>query len=287
MTMNKVTEDEHIVSVFVLKKFCGTNCKMGVYDKEEDRHFTAPPKRVFFKKNMYETLNADGTFYSPNVIENRFASIETEASKCIRSIEEHMKSGREITEFCHVMSMLFTAVQLIRGLHIKEMIFSKELKTYMTADENRLYNEAMYRMLIHSSEDGLAFLRENGLGFSPEVEDMLKGNTFLDTAINFMVNECAVYYIKTDDEHPFIISDNPVIVDYNEKVKYVFPVAPNIAICCRLFENAKEEHYGGILEVNEKDVKQINRRIYDQAIRFVGYQPHRIKWLECCSKGEE
>lgn len=24
-----------------------------------------------------------------------------------------------------------------------------------------------------------------------------------------------------------------------------------------------------------------------QAIRFVGYQPHRIKWLECCSKGEE
>ena len=279
MKQKRMTEDEHIVPVFVLKKYCGDDAKLCVYDRRENRHFYAEPRNVFFQKNIYESRNSDGSYYNQNAIENRFSSIEDLAATSIRNIVNSKNASVEVPSDCHAICMLFVALQLIRGAHIKEMILSALPKDYMTEEENRIYNVAMYRMLIYSRQEGMDFLRENGLGMSSEIEALLKGDTFLDRAGSFIASQCVIYYVFTNDDYPFIISDNPVVVDYDERVKYVFPVSPNMALCCRLFEHAEDKHFGGYYDIEKDEVIAINQRVYDQAIRFVGYQPGKQDWL--------
>ena len=76
--MAEHTNKEHYIPQFVLRKFEDKNRRLSVADISNTpiRYFVVKPGKIFFQKDIYETKNVDGTYYSRNSIEKRFADIE-------------------------------------------------------------------------------------------------------------------------------------------------------------------------------------------------------------------
>ena len=89
------TIKQHYVPQFYLKKFCNSNSKLYVYDKEKQNYFKATPKDICFEKNLYEyeannSLLGGGKPILPNDIENIYADEEGKYSALLDTIINRM-----------------------------------------------------------------------------------------------------------------------------------------------------------------------------------------------------
>ena len=73
----------------------------------------------------------------------------------------------------------------------------------------------------------------------------------------------------TYNNSPYLLSDMPVLIDCFSDAKYIFPVAPQIAICCSLFEEASQSEFGGFIQAKSEWIEKINELLCDKANRWI------------------
>lgn len=268
---DQFAKKQHFVPQFILRSFADASGLIAVIDKQKEPLSARKqsPKDTLVENDMYETKNADGTYFERNTIENRFAQIEGYISSIVYRVENNADEELVLSGEEDAALALFTALQLVRLPVVKNVLCNSHKGRFTSDEEKGLYDKAAYRMLLFSDESGFTYLKENGLELSNWAKSEVEGKNLLTHIWDFISNECAIYLIKAEPESRFIISDNPVLIDDFPDAKYVFPISPQLAVCCCLWDQAKDKQDGGCIEINADGVDKINQLLFDKANRWV------------------
>lgn len=265
------TYREHFVPTFLLRYFADDSGLISVIDKQTNpiSARNQSPKNMMVINDMYETKNGDGTYFERNVIENLFAKMEGHISTIIEEFKRNANETLILSENDDSAIALLVALQLVRLPFIKTILTNSPKGEFTSDEEKALYDNAMYRMLLYSDESAFAYLEKNGLALSDWAKGEVTGKNLLSHIASFILSECAVYLVKTKPDSHFIITDNPVLIDAFPDAKYTFPISPNLAVCCCLWNQAKGNQDGGCIEINTEGVKKINKLLFEKANRWV------------------
>ena len=269
---------QHFVPQFILRNFADSNGFLTIIDKQSApaRIITTKPSAVLFENDMYETRNIDGSYFDRNVIENRFAQIEGYISGILQAVNNNLSGRKTLSPDEEAAFALFIALQLVRIPMVREIINNSPKGRFTSNADKEIYDKATYRMMLLSRESGFQYLKENGLEMSEEAKKQLKGQSLLEYTASFILSECAIYILIAPDDSPYLLSDMPVLIDCFSDAKYIFPVAPKIALCCCLFEDASQVELGGFIQAKSEWIEKINALLCDRAKRW-------IVCNECCS----
>ena len=269
---------QHFVPQFILRNFADSNGFLTIIDKQSvpARIITTKPSAVLFENDMYETRNIDGSYFDRNVIENRFAQIEGYISGILQAVNNNLSGRKTLSPDEEAAFALFIALQLVRIPMARDIINNSPKGRFTSNADKEIYDKATYRMMLLSRESGFQYLKENGLEMSEEAKKQLKGQSLLEYTASFILSECAIYILIAPDDSPYLLSDMPVLIDCFSDAKYIFPVAPKIALCCCLFEDASQVELGGFIQAKSEWIEKINALLCDRAKRW-------IVCNECCS----
>jgi hypothetical protein len=268
---NQYTKRQHIVPQFLLRYFDDSSGLVSVIDKQNSPYTARDqsPKGIFAENDMYETKNIDGSYFERNFIENHFACMEGHISGIIKSVSANADESLVLSGEDDAALAQLIALQLVRLPIIKKVLCNNPKGRYTSDKEKELYDNATYRMLLFSDKSGFDYLEENGLALSDWAKDEVKGKNLLSHVASFILDECAIYIAKAEKGSHFIITDNPVLIDAFPDAKYVFPISPQLSVCCCLWEQAKGKQDGGCIEINAEGVQNINRLLIEKANRWV------------------
>ena len=269
---------QHFIPQFILRNFADENDLLTIIDKQSApaRIITTKPSAVLFENDMYETRNIDGSYFDRNVIENSFAQIEGYISSILQAVNNNLSTRKTLSPDEEAAFALFTALQLVRIPMVREIINNSPKGRFTSNADKEIYDKAIYRMMLLSRESGFEYLKKNGLELSEEAKKQLKGQSLLEYTASFILSECAIYILIAPDDSPYLLSDMPVLIDCFLDAKYIFPIAPKIAICCSLFEEASQSEFGGFIQAKSEWIEKINALLCDRAKRW-------IVCNECCS----
>lgn len=261
--MKKHTRNQHYIPRFILRNFC-TDGKMQVADLSggEVRCFPASPESMCFEKDLYETINPDGTYYQRSELEDKFANIEGWLSSQIKEIlSECSASNFRLNGQRDVSIALLLALQLTRMPRLKKLIESND--KIGVIEKNFLY-----KSFVDSHEKAVAYIMQNGFILPPEIRGTEK--TLLDETASFILSNCFFYILSAEQsEEKFLLADNPVLITPFEDAQYIFPISPNFAFGCCRYKTARGNEIEGLVLLNESSVTKINRVSCSQAQRFV------------------
>lgn len=262
---------QHFVPQFIMRNFADENDLLTIIDKQ-----TSPAKLIMskssallFENDMYETRNLDGSYFDRNVIENRFAQIEGHLSNVLQVVKSNLSDRRKLSPDEEAVFALFIALQLVRIPMVRQIINNSPKGRFTSDTEKEIYDKATYRMMLLSRKSGFDYLKENGLELSEEAKEQLKGQSLLEYTASFILSECAIYILIAPDDNPYLLSDIPVLINGFPGAKYIFPVAPQIAICCCLFEEASQSEFGGFIQAKSEWIDKINELLCDKANRWI------------------
>ena len=231
----------------------------------------------------YETKNLDGSYFDRNVIENKFAQIEGHIANVLQAVDSELSNRQTLSPDEEAAFALFIALQLVRLPMVREIINSNPKGRFTSDADKEIYDKATYRMMLLSRESGFEYLKENGLELSEEAKEQLKGQSLLEYTASFILSECAIYVLIAPYDNPYVLSDMPVLIDSFSDAKYIFPVAPRIAICCCLFEEASKSEFGGFIQAQSEWIENINKQLCDKANRWIicksSYSSHILNLL--------
>ena len=269
---------QHFVPQFIMRNFTNEHNLLTIIDKNSSptRIIATKPNAVLFENDMYETRNLDGSYYDRNVIENQFAQIEGYISGILQSVNNNLSRRKTLSPDEEAAFALFVALQLVRIPMVRDIINNSPKGRFTSDSDKEIYDRATYRMMLLSRESGFKYLKENGLELSEDAKEQLKGQSLLEYTASFILSECAIYILIAPDDNPYILADMPVLIDGFSDAKYIFPVAPQIAICCCLFEEASNSEFGGFIQAKSEWIEKINALLCDRAKRW-------IVCNECCS----
>lgn len=280
------TKKEHYVPRFIINNFADKNGKVKIIDKNSKSvcAVTRSSDAVLFENNLYETKNLNGSFYKRNEIENKFARIEGHISQVLKCLHDENGQDRRLTGEEQVAFGLLVSLQLVRLPHMKRLIEDNPTNTLEDVRFKCIQDNAMYRMMIDSRESGIAYLKENGVELSTDAKDQLQGQSFLDFTTSYILSNCAIYILIAPDNNPYVLCDKPVLIDRFADAKYIFLVAPRIAICCSLIEYASEKEFGGFINGKIEWIEKINSSPCKNANRFIvcpcGFESRVVERLE-------
>lgn len=261
--MKKLTRNQHYIPRFILRNFC-TDGKMQVADlsRGEARCFLASPESMCFEKDLYETINPDGTYYQRNELEDKFADIEGWLSAQIKEIlSECSASNFRLDGQRDVSIALLLALQLTRMPRLKQLIESND--KIGVIEKNFLYTA-----FVDSHEKAVEYIMQNGFILPPEMRG--KEKTLLDETASFILSNCFFYILSAErSEEKFLLADNPVLITPFEDAQYIFPISPNFAFGCCRYKTARGNEIESLVLLNESAVTKINRVSCSQAQRFV------------------
>lgn len=152
---------------------------------------------------------------------------------------------------------------------VREIINDSPKGRFTSDTDKEIYDKATYRMMLLSRESGFEYLKENGLELSEEAKEQLKGQSLLEYTASFILSECAIYILVAPEVSSYVLSDVPVLIDGFSDAKYIFPVAPQIAICCCLLEEASQSEFGGFIQAKSEWIEKINELLCDKANRWI------------------
>ena len=261
--MKKQTRNQHYIPRFILRNFC-TDGKMRVADisGSKARYFLASPESMCFEKDLYETINPDGSYYKRNELEDKFADMESCLSSQIAEILCECKTPEfRLNGQQDVSIALLFALQLTRMPKLKQIITRND--KIGVIEKNFLY-----KSLIDSHEKAVEYIAQNGFILPPEMQG--KEKTLLDETASFILSNCFFYILSAEQsEEKFFIADNPVLITPFDDAQYVFPISPNFAFGCCRYKTARGNEMEGVVIVNETAVPKINLVACKQAQRFV------------------
>lgn len=277
---------QHYVPQFIMRNFADENGLLCIIDKQSSpiRAITSKATAILFENDMYETKNLDGSYFDRNVIENKFAQIEGHIATVLQAVDSKLSNRQTLSSDEEAAFALFIALQLVRLPMVREIINNSPKGRFTSDVDKEIYDKATYRMMLLSRESGFEYLKENGLELSEEAKEQLKGQSLLEYTASFILSECAMYVLIAPNDNPYVLSDMPVLIDSFSDAKYIFPVAPRIAICCCLFEDASKSEFGGFIQAQSEWIENINKQLCDKANRWIicksSYSSHILNLLE-------
>lgn len=276
---------QHYVPQFIMRNFADENGLLCIIDKQSSpiRAITSKATAILFEKDMYETKNLDGSYFDRNVIENKFAQIEGHIANVLREVDSNLSNRQTLSLDEEVAFALFIALQLVRLPMVREIINNSPKGQFTSDVDKEIYDKATYRMMLLSRESGFEYLKENGLVLSEDAKEQLKGQSLLEYTASFILSECSIYVLTAPNDNPYVLSDMPVLIDSFSDAKYVFPVAPRIAICCCLSEEASKSEFGGFVQAQSEWIEKINKQLCNKANRWIicksSYSSHILNLL--------
>jgi hypothetical protein len=214
----------HYVPRFHLSRFVNQDGQFWVFDKKENKIFSASPTGVAAEKYFYTLPEFNDTEVDPLFLEKKFALLESEASKItscwlnqieINNIIEIPTINREIMSD-------FIALQFFRTSDHREtlkLIIEKSRKENLTKDETR----TLHAMILEK------IFRNEGIisDFSEKIQNSywIFGKNV--TSIPFITSDTPVL-MKTADNK--IWWKEPGLFDLGNYV--VFALTPNIILYC-------------------------------------------------------
>ena len=276
---------QHYVPQFIMRNFADENGLLCIIDKQSSpiRAIKSKSTAILFENDMYETKNLDGSYFDRNVIENKFAQIEGHIANVLQAVDSELSNRRTLSSDEEAAFALFIALQLVRLPLVREIINASPKGRFTSDVDKEIYDKATYRMMLLSRESGFEYLKENGLELSEEAKEQLKGQSLLEYTASFILSECAIYVLIAPNDNPYVLSDMPVLIDSFSDAKYIFPVAPRIAICCCLFEEASKSEFGGFIQAQSEWIENINKQLCDKANRWIicksSYSSHILNLL--------
>lgn len=261
--MKKQTRNQHYIPRFILRNFC-TDGKMRVADisGSEARYFLASPESMCFEKDLYETINPDGSYYKRNELEDKFATMEGWLSSQVKEI----LSDCSVLDFRldgqrDVSIALLLALQLTRMPRLKQLVAEND--KIGIVEKNFLF-----KAFVDSHEKAVEYITQNGFILPPEMQG--KEKTLLDETASFILSNCFFYILSAEQsEEKFMVSDNPVLITPFEDAQYILPICPDFAFGCCRFPTARGNEMEGVVLVDESAVTKINRISCSQAQRFI------------------
>lgn len=262
---------QHYIPQFIIRNFSDDNELLTIIDKQSipARSITSKSSAILFENNMYETRNLDGTYFDRNVIENKFAQIEGHISNVLQIVGKNLLDRQMLSSDEEAAFALFIALQLVRLPWIREIIENSPKSESTSTSDKDLFDKAIYRMMLFSRENGFDFLKANGFDLSEEAKDELKGESLLEYIASFILSECAIYVLVAPSNISYVLSDMPILIDQFSDAKYIFPVAPQIAVCCCLFNNASKSEFGGFIKAQKEWIEKINTLLCDKSKRWI------------------
>lgn len=276
---------QHYVPQFIMRNFADENGLLCIIDKQSSpiRAITSKATAILFEKDMYETKNLDGSYFDRNVIENKFAQIEGHIANVLQEVDSNLSNRQTLSLDEEVAFALFIALQLVRLPMVREIINNSPKGQFTSDVDKEIYDKATYRMMLLSRESGFEYLKENGLVLSEDAKEQLKGQSLLEYTSSFILSKCVIYVLTAPNDDPYVLSDMPVLIDSFSDAKYVFPVAPRIAICCCLSEEASKSEFGGFVQAQSEWIEKINKQLCSKANRWIicksSYSSHILNLL--------
>lgn len=276
---------QHYVPQFIMRNFADEKGLLCIIDKQSSpiRAIASKATAILFENDMYETKNLDGSYFDRNVIENKFAQIEGHIANVLQAVDSELSNRQTLSPDEEAAFALFIALQLVRLPMVREIINSSPKGRFTSDVDKGIYDKATYRMMLLSRESGFEYLKENGLELSEEAKEQLKGQSLLEYTASFILSECAIYILIAPNDNPYVLSDMPILINSCPDAKYIFPVAPRIAICCCLFEEASKSEFGGFIQAQSEWIENINKQLCDKANRWIicksNYSSHILNLL--------
>lgn len=263
MAKEQPTIKQHYIPRFIMRNFC-TDGRMQVSDTScsKARCFLASPESLCFEKDLYETINPDGTYYQRNELEDKFSDMEGWLSTQVNEIlckcknpEFRLDGQRDVA-----IALLF-ALQLTRMPRLKQLIEGND-------KIGGIEKNFLYKAFVDSHEKAVEYITKKGFILPPEMQG--KEKTLLDETASFILNNCFFYILSAEQsEEKFLLADNPVLITPFEDAQYIFPISPNFAFGCCRYKTARGNEIEGLVLLNESSVTKINRVSCSQAQRFV------------------
>ena len=277
---------QHVVPDFIIKRFSDEQGQVVAFNKKANpvKRFKKAHDEILVKNHANELKNLDGTFFHRNEIEDKFANIETISSTRLNKLYKDVVETDELSVSEISACIILLATQLIRSQKIKRAIIGE----HHNSKEDAIAKGALYQLAVSSRKNCIEYLLTNGCDVTQE--DIAKFNelTLLEEAAQFIAYNCAVFIFKTDNEHPFILTDSPVLIDKFVSAKYIFPISPTIAIGCSLFSEASMSMLlGKFIKLPANIIKKINQYLCDEAEQTVVCQTSIADEIHTYLLGEE
>lgn len=236
------TIKQHYVPQFYLKKFCNSNSKLYVYDKEKQNYFKATPKDICFEKNLYEyeennSLLGGGKPILTNDIENIYADEEGKYSALLDTIINRMDKQINPNALILKSNELDLLRSFVNNLLVRNPV---SMKLFLT-DE---YYENFIKILKKNGDDEVIndIFKLLELGSPEGFEKAIFKKMYLNTnksnckvfTLKPYIEEMSFVFLKSESES-FITSSFPVrkaIMKDNQDYfdSLYFPLSPKYAI---------------------------------------------------------
>ncbi len=213
----------HYVPQFYLRRFTDASGRLWLWDRDQDRTFSAGPNNIAAEKHFYRLTELVEHGHDPLTMEKQFSDLEGQVARItgqwldwLRQMEPREKI--EIPEVNRYLVSLYVALQFLRTADSREILAAIAEKSenwdQISAEEKRrlhtdmLWNDKLVR--------GLA--------------DRIQNATWL-----FGRNTTATPFITSDNPVAFRTGDNAKwlkVGHYSAGTYAVFPLAPDIVMYC-------------------------------------------------------
>lgn len=259
------TIKQHYVPQFYLKKFCNSNSKLYVYDKEKQNYFKATPKDICFEKNLYEyeennSLLGGGKPILTNDIENIYAVEEGKYSALLDTIinrmDEQINQNALILNSDEVDLLIdFVANLIIR--HPKSMDENLTLDNYN--DFCDALNESGAEAIISGIFNLLKLGEYEWLNKTIFKKYYLNSNNLENNSFSIkpFLKNMSFVFLKSENSE-FVTSNFPARIEIkNDDIfdSIYFPLSPKYAVN---FFSSKTSDRNRIRTIDNKTTKKLN-----------------------------
>lgn len=188
------TKNQHYVPQLLLRRFCGTDGRVFVFDKVKRAVFQSSP----------EAIASEQRFFDDPSVETIFTNLETETAPHIAELLREVEINRRFDAWHHERRAtigLFLAAQATRT-----RLFRANTTQLMGLVKGRV--EKMRERMQPKPDDPLADLPSEMT--SARHADFLFGTAFLEQAARVLCDH--IWYVaENDTDQPFFISDAPLV----------------------------------------------------------------------------
>jgi hypothetical protein len=212
----------HYVPQFYLRRFTDESGRLWLWDRTQDRVFSARPESVAAERQFYRTDDLAKHGHDPLTMEKQFSYLEGEAARITDQWLGWLRQMKpmeriEIPDPNRELVFLYTALQFLRTADTREVLAavmeeSQGLKPSFE-EKRRLHTDMLWTDEVFR---GLA--------------DRLRNTTWL-----FARNTTATPFVTSDNPVAFRTGDNAMWLKagiYAAGTYSVFPLAPDIVMYC-------------------------------------------------------
>jgi hypothetical protein len=291
----------HYVPRFYLNYFTDNKGFVFVYDKEDNKMFSAKPESIAFEKYYY-TIEDETGEADPELIEDLLSHIETYGGQAFKQLLlRETLNDNEKSNLC-----AFIACMFIRGPNYRsnvENIFGQSVEKFskFVASNATYFNKHIDPELKRSfpeenisSEEIRKYILEGE--YSIKANPIVSLYTGIPSILTFgeiFFNMKWNFYVATEELH-FLTCDNPVFMFdpthdpkgksgvrfLSKNVEITFPISKDLC-AVGAWQLIKDFVY---VQAKNQLIKQINYRTISSANRFVYSQERNEKLLDAVSK---